>query len=70
MEGADQEDQSRECDRLVPTIQVDSSSKLVTIAGSGKTGNPFQLDPHLLLSRGFLRHAARFALVSCFFVLS
>jgi hypothetical protein len=48
MDGNGQEDQSKECGRLGPTIQVDSSCKLVTIAGSGKTGNPFQLDPHLL----------------------
>jgi len=48
MEGNDQEDQLKETGLLGPTIHVDSSCKLVTIAGSGKIGKPFQLVPHLL----------------------
>ncbi len=61
MDNDDQDDQSKETDRLGPTIHVDSSCKLVTIAGSGKIGKPFQLVPHLLFFPRISSHLVRIA---------
>jgi hypothetical protein len=49
MERVGQDDRSIQSDRPRPTIHVDSSDGLVTIAGVRKPGNLTQLDQHHLI---------------------
>jgi len=55
-----------ECNGRGSLIHVDSSSNLVTIAGSGKTGNPFQRDPHLLIYPRISSHLVLLAALTLF----